>query len=343
MELRSGLITGIGSLPHKDADAAVALILKYFHNIPFWPQLPRRDSRESMVLQYSENLPCLGLQEGRLVFRHDDLGLERFYDRIIANDTGYFKVSLDYALGLHKFYTKLHTNQQLLDKIEFIKGQITGPFTFAAGINDEKGVSLLHDQVFMQVIIKGLTMKALWQVDLFKEFGKKMIMFIDEPYLGCFGSAYTPINREDVIKGLAEISAPIGAAGALIGVHCCGNTDWSILTDIKTIDIISFDAFEFLDKFILYADNLNSFLKRGGLVCWGIVPTQAGEKASLLVERINEGIDRLTKKGIDKGLLLERLFLSPSCGLGTLDTGKAEEVFQLLSETASFYQKSREK
>ena len=120
-----------------------------------------------------------------------------------------------------------------------------------------------------------------------------MIMFLDEPYLSAFGSAYTPINRDEVVGGLNEITQGIKSANVLTGVHCCGNTDWSIFTEVPNIDIISFDAFGFLEKFVLYADNLGNFLKRGGVICWGIVPTQEFSQqvtTNLLTTKIKEGM-----------------------------------------------------
>ena len=191
-----GLATGIGSLPHKDIEAALDLIFKYLPSIPFWPQLPKRDIREGMVAQFSENLPCLKVSRDGLFFstlQDKEKELEIFYERIIAGDVDYFKISQDFASGLHKFYQRLENSSS--SDIEFIKCQITGPFTFAASVKDELGGALLHNPVFMQVTLKGLMMKALWQIEFFKEFNKKIIMFVDEPYLGCFGSAYTPINR----------------------------------------------------------------------------------------------------------------------------------------------------
>jgi methionine synthase II (cobalamin-independent) len=339
-----GLATGIGSLPHKDAEEALDLIFKYCPQIPFWPQLPKRDVREGMVAQFSENFPFLEVNQNGLnfsAFSSQEGELEKFYERIIANDIDYFKISPDFAQGLHRFYERLE--KMNLGDIEFIKCQVTGPFTFLATIKDDNGVALLHDAVFLQAILKGLTMKALWQIKLFKKFGKKIIMFIDEPYLGCFGSAYTPINREDVLRGLTELTQDIKSESVLLGAHCCGNTDWSIFTDVPGIDIISFDAFGFLDKFVLYADNLKDFLKRGGIICWGIVPTQeflGNESAELLVEKIKEGINILAKKGLDKNLLLEKLIISPSCGLGTLDTDKSEAILKLLSRISAFIRES---
>jgi methionine synthase II (cobalamin-independent) len=341
-----GLATGIGSLPYADnADEALDLILKYVPQIPFWPQLPKRDIREGMVAQFSEKIPCLRISRDGLFFeaKDRDKELEVFYERIIGSDLDHFQISPDFALGLHKFYQRLENIG--LDRIEFIKCQITGPFTFAASIKDEKGIALLHDEVFMQAVTKGLLMKALWQLKHFAKFGKKMIVFIDEPYLGCFGSAYTPIDREDVVRGLTELAEGIKAeSAALTGVHCCGNTDWSIFTDTKPIDIINFDAYSFLDKFTLYADNLDGFLKKGGVICWGIVPTQefsGKEKPDSLAGRIRDSIDILAKKGVDRDLLSSNLLITPACGLGALDTQKAEKIFSLLSETSRILQKTK--
>ena len=343
MQELKGLATGVGSLPHKDVDLALDLIFKSVPEAPFWPQLPKRDLREGMVTQFIENLPCIQFAKSGLVFNaaNKDKELERFYEHIIANDIDYFKISPDYAIGLHEFYKKLEHSD--LKGIEFIKLQVTGPFTFAASIKDDLGVALLHDPVFMQAMIKGLSMKALWQIKLFRKFGKKIILFFDEPYLGCFGSAYTPINREDVVRGLTELTEGIKSKEVLLGIHCCGNTDWSIFTDTTSIDIINFDAFGFLDKLILYAGNLKGFLQRGGILCWGIVPTQefsGGETAASSIKKIQAGIEALEKKGLDRELVLRNLMISPSCGLGTLDSQKAEQIFSLLQETSALIKKS---
>ncbi|MEI6832238.1 MAG: hypothetical protein WCK61_05980 [Candidatus Omnitrophota bacterium] len=337
-----GLATGIGSLPLIDAQKAVDLVLRHLPSAPFWPQLPKCDMREGMIAQFAENLPGLKIDGGDLKFSAQDKEkeLELFYDRFIAGDLEYFKITPDFARGLHAFYQRL--NSMDLSGVEFIKCQVTGPFTFCSGINDLDGNSILHDKVLMQAMVKGLGMKALWQLDLFKRFGKKIIMFFDEPYLACVGSAYTSVGRSEVIDLFSELNDTVKASGCLTGIHCCGNTDWSMLTD-SGIDIINFDAFEFQERFVLYADNLNSFLKRGGIICWGIVPTQGynlSQTPEVLSQKIKSGLDILVKKGIDRELLLERLMISPACGLGTLDVKAAEGILTLLSQTSAFIRKN---
>jgi len=335
-----GLTTGIGSLPHRDADQAVELIFKFLPNIPFWPQLPKKGIREGMAAQYSENFPCLKVTADGIIFdnRSIEKELEDFYGRIISGDDDYFRISRNFASGLYSFYEKLKVSD--LKAVEFIKCHITGPFTFLAGINNNEGVSILHDEVFMQAAVKSLTMKARWQINLFREFNKKSILFIDEPYLGCFGSAFTPLTRENVIQRLGELTAALQSEDLLIGAHCCGNTDWSLFTDVPGIDIISFDAFGFTDKLALYSANLKTFFSKGGILCWGIVPTQENFdflEPEYLLAKLEDGIKSLVKKGLDADLVRNNLLLSPSCGLGTLDETKAAKVFSILAEVSSIF------
>lgn len=84
------LATGIGSLPHRDPVRAVELVLRNFPEIPFWPQLPRRDDRESMYAMYSEGLPGIVLApEGRVyVDTRRDLvsGVEQIFKRALEGD-----------------------------------------------------------------------------------------------------------------------------------------------------------------------------------------------------------------------------------------------------------------
>jgi len=338
-----GLATGIGSLPYLEVEPALELVLKRLPHMPFWPQLPKKGVREGMLAQFSENLPCLRLAKEGLVFdpENKDLLLELFYEHLIREDLDYFEISPEYACGLYGFYERLKKIDR--DGIRFIKCQVTGPFSFAAGIKDEKGISLLHEPVIFQAIVKGLTMKALWQINLFKEFGKKTVVFIDEPYLACFGSGFTPVTREQVVSALKELAHSIRQEDALVGVHCCGNTDWSIFTEIADIDIINFDAFSFLERFVLYAGELKKFLRQGGAICWGIVPTQEFNpdihKPHLIKERLDKGFKSLSDKGLDPELIRKSSLISPSCGLGLVDKDISERIFETLNEVSRLIMK----
>jgi hypothetical protein len=80
------------------------------------------------------------------------------------------------------------------------------------------------------------------------------------------------------------------------------------------LDILSFDAYGYLETLSLYPKELKAFLERGGILAWGIVPTSEAiikEDAKSLVGRFKEGVEALSKKGIDR-TLLERVILTPS-------------------------------
>jgi hypothetical protein len=140
--------------------------------------------------------------------------------------------------------------------------------------------------------------------------GTPTILFFDEPSLSSFGSAFSSLNREDVVHSLNEC---FDAVKGLKGIHCCGNTDWSVLLSMN-LDILSFDAYGYLETLSLYPKELKAFLERGGILAWGIVPTSEDvlkEEAESLVKRFKEGVKTLSKKGIDQ-TLLERAILTPS-------------------------------
>ncbi|MFH1862198.1 MAG: hypothetical protein ABH878_05235, partial [bacterium] len=117
------------------------------------------------------------------------------------------------------------------------------------------------------------------------------------------------------------------------GVHCCGNTDWSILMD-TSVDIINFDAYEYFQGMTLYTEQLRAFLQRGGILAWGIVPTSprvTEESIASLTANFTDKIAHLKSKGIQQKLLLNQALLTPSCGMGTLSVELSERVIELLT------------
>lgn len=325
------LSTAAGSMPHTDGKKAVEIIMKNLA-IPVWPQLPKISFRESMYAQYSEGFPCIVVDEKNQRIFFDTSGdplssLEKFYEKIISDDLDYFKISQDYAAGLYEFINQLTAYRLPLTAV---KGQITGPVTFGLKVTDKNNRSIFYNEQFTEVVVKTLTMKARWQVkELSKSAkGAQIIMFIDEPYLSAFGSAFTQVSREEVVKYLNEVIEGIHKENALSGVHCCGNTDWSVLMDTD-VDIISFDAYSFFDGLTLYPEKLNKFFERGGVLAWGIVPSSDlinSETAESLTEKFIEKNKQLIKKGISAAAVKNRYIITPSCGVGSLPEKLAEKI-----------------
>jgi hypothetical protein len=208
----------------------------------------------------------------------------------------------------------------------FVKGQVVGPVTFATIVKGLDGKAILFDQELIQAVTRGLALKAAWQAAKIREGGRQAIIFFDEPSLTGLGSAFMQISREEAVSLLTETIASAREPGpAFFGVHCCGNTDWSVLLETP-IDILSFDSYEFFDNLKLYEKALKKFLDRGGYLAWGLVPTSPTapeETEAALWAKFTDQVEELTKLGMDQAFLLSRSLLTPACGMGCLAPEKA--------------------
>ena len=320
--------TGIGSVPFKDPRAACGIIFDNFAAIPFWPQLPRRSFLENMYVQFSERLPGLVIDEDKRTVHIDTVkaagGYEKVYEKYLAGDIEFFKISEEYAKGFYEF---LRLANGLKERVKFLKGHITGPISYALSLTDEKKRSVLYDKELFEVLTKVLVMKARWQIRKLKTLFPKTIIFIDEPSLVSLGSSYVNINAVEAFERLDELVKAIKDEGALCGLHCCGNTDWPLLLN-RNVDIISFDAYNFTKEFLLYDAELKEFLKNGGSVAWGIVPTSdavAKEKPEALAQRLKD------KNSVSS-------LVTPSCGAGTLDEKTARTIFEMTRRVSEIMQ-----
>jgi hypothetical protein len=175
-------------------------------------------------------------------------------------------------------------------------------------------------------------MKCRWQIQKFRPYADNIICFIDEPILSAFGSStYVSVKRDDVVALLSEMIHAIHADGGIAGIHCCGNTEWSIPIDAG-VDIVNFDAFQYAETIAMYPDPMKDHLQRNGILAWGVVPTSIAIREQTidgLSDRLEKAMDHLASKGIEKQLIVEQAVITPSCGTGSMTPADAEQVFRL--------------
>ena len=329
--------TAIGSYPHNNVDDACDLILKTLPEIPCWPQLPERDMNEEMLVQYTEGLPFLKIDPVKksvyVDMPEDNTDkLEEFYNNYMSEDPGLFALSDSHALGFSNMIRLLKEKKP--EGLRAIKGQIVGPITLAGSLKDPEQIAMLHNPVLFDVIVKLLAMKACWQLDQYAAFGLPRIIFLDEPYLSSYGSAFASLKKEQIVESLNEIFLAIHNRESLSGIHCCGNTDWTMLMETQ-VDIINFDAFGYMDTMLIYKKEVRTFLERGGIMAWGIVPTTDSIKDVTigdLMDKMTSAVDRLVDSGIDQKLIVENSLITPSCGTGTMPLEDAKKAMTLTHE-----------
>ncbi len=334
------LPTAIGSLPHQDPTAACQAILHAFPHVPIWPQLPRRSFLENMYVQYSEGFPGVVLDhEAKRIYvdRSQDLdpALERLYAAYLEDDLDFAAIGPDYAAGLAALPGVLQDAPAPLA----VKGQVTGPISWGLTVVDQDRRPTLYDDILADAIARHLRLKAAWQEQQLAKLCPTVITFVDEPYMSAFGSAFVAVSREQVITLLEEVFAGIRG---LKGVHCCGNTDWGILLETSA-DILNLDAYEYAGSLALYPEAIRAFLRRGGVIAWGISPNQdhliAQETVASLTGRLETALDLLVQKGIPKDDLLAAMMITPSCGLGGMSVAAAERVLALTAGVAAEMQR----
>jgi len=334
------MATGIGSVPFKDIEGTCQEICRWAPFMPFWPQFVQRSHLEDMVIQNSEGLPLLQVNaEARSlsISRSDsrETELVAFYERFFAQDLESFALSREVAPGLYALLDVVKKNEG--DCGPYIKGQTVGPVTFTAGVKDLDGKPILYNPELSEAMTKGLAIKALWQVRTLAGSGKRPVIFLDEPYLSGFGSAFSPVQRHEVVDMLRTVIDYLKEhCDALIGIHCCGNTDWSMILDTGP-DIVNFDAVEYMDHFLLYKDPVVRFIEAGGAIAWGIIPTAnfTGEEAvDGLFSRLKEGFRHVRQWGLDPERVARRSLLTPACGMGTMMGDAATSAMDLLARVS---------
>ncbi len=349
----NGLPLLIGSLPMESHEKATKLVLEYTPDIPLWVQLPQY-KEEGMVPQFLPGLPGFTSTSGKNLLdtskpEFDEEFLAFFEEYLSVTESGgdlgasRFALSGTRGKGFFEFLRQVDEKEK---PFIALKGQVTGPITFGTAVKDETNKDIFYNDQLKDAAIKKLALNARWQAWEFSKRGAVPIIFIDEPALAGFGtSVYITITKEDVVQSIEEIILEIHAENGLAGVHVCANTEWDMLLGSK-VDIISFDAYSFFDKFILYPEMIKAYLGQGKILAWGIVPTSKAEVVAAqtsqgLVQMLHAQMDELAgKTGIDKETIISQSFITPSCGTGSLDLDSAKTVLRLTKEVSKAFRQN---
>jgi len=336
-----GLATGIGSLPHTGVEDAMSLVKKYIPHIPHWPQLPQRGRQENFVEQYLKPLVKAGL----LV----DDGDKEYFDTTrpdwADNVTSYYNLCLAYKEGdisvldefafpedaAVGFYAYLEDLKKGTGSAQVLKGQVVGPLTAAFQIKDERGRFAYYNDQLRDLIVKTIAMHSAWQALQLARFGLPVMIFVDEPSIRVYGqSSYITVTGEAIKEDLEAVFQAVHAMGAMAGVHCCDAIDWSILFE-SSVEVVNFDAYNYFSSIIPFLSSLKGFLKRGGILAWGVVPTLddlvLDEDEASLLAILDREWKELTKRGVSRKLLFRNCIIAPACGTGLLDVEIAEKIY----------------
>ena len=209
-----------------------------------------------------------------------------------------------------------------------------GPISFGLNVLDQDKRPILFDDTVRPFMFEFMSRRINVQLNRLKQMNPHAFMFVDEPGLQFLFSA---LSGYDSTKAKSEMEQFFSMIKRPRGIHLCGNPDWDFLLGLD-LDILSLDIFQNGEIFSSYSESIKRFLDRGGVIAWGIVPTNfepfEAENINTLEARLIGVWNFLADKGIDRDFLISRSLISPAtCCLVNPDGEKTvEKAFGVVKE-----------
>lgn len=314
--LSLGWPTGIGSLPHDDAAAAVAFTLDVCPELPAAPTLPGRDPREGMVAQAAWGIPGVDVRDdGTIRVDVDALDPEA--------PVG------DGTLSGPPFATLRQFLRAVAGRRSPMKLQLTGPVTLGLALEAAGAPTELAFEV-ARGAVRGRA-EALLVAARSTAPEAPLVVFVDEPGLVSGLGTQAPLSADrtvDLVSGALATLEP----HAITGLHCCGPADWKVVLQAGP-DVLSLPVAAGVGP---AAGAVSSFVERGGWLAWGAVPTGGplGDSVTRLWRQLAAQWCELVQAGCDPVLLRRQAVITPACGLALHTVAQAEVVMDLTRRLA---------
>jgi hypothetical protein len=270
--------TAMGIMPHRDVARALELALSL--DIPFWPQLPKVSLYEDMYVQASQNFPGIAIDfdKERLAFNtaRFEQELDEYFVKMDSLEA--FALTAEYSRVFHKFLS------EKLQAYKAIRGQVTGPVSFGLKVLDEELKPIIYNEEARTILFDFIQRKVNVQYQELKKRNPNAFVWVDEPGLSYVFSGFSGYNeqhaREDYRNFVEGLEGPKG-------LHLCAEVNLPYLLELG-VEILSFDAYQigFMPK--EYAGSIAEFIKNGGVISWGIVPTESTALATQTPETLAE-------------------------------------------------------
>ncbi|MFZ5586990.1 MAG: hypothetical protein ACOZHQ_13805 [Thermodesulfobacteriota bacterium] len=300
------LTTAMAVMPHADAERALAAALSL--DIPFWPQLPHLSYYEDMYVQAAEHFPgaVLDMDNRRLSFSSEKFALELEDCLAHWDEPEYFDVTPEYSAVYRRFL------ELDLAGRPAIRGQLEGPISFGFNVKDDNDRPIIFDDNLRPFMLEFMAKRVNAQLARLKAINPNAFMFIDEPGLQF---VFSGVSGYGDAAARRDLETFFGYSDRPRGVHLCGNPDWDFLLGLD-IEVLSLDMYSNGERFVAYVKSIRRYLDRGGVIIWGMIPTQTEnfEKQGLdeLAARLKGLWESLARAGIDRDFLLSRSLLSPA-------------------------------
>ncbi len=326
LPLPAGGVTGIGSLPHLDPGEAVRFVAEVCPEIPFWPQLPRRDPREGLVAHTLAGLESLLEPKGDSIGFRIPRDKARTFIKVLDQAPG--DLTRDHAAGFFAFKNALASGR--FPHAGVIKAHVTGPVTLGSHLWLE-GKTFAQDPDLIRSVAARVISVALWQLESLDRQGRPVVMFVDEPSIATVGRMIMNPEMAHLRAAVGTVLRAIESAGGLSGLHCCGRFPFALLEQLRP-NILSFDAFHGMEAF--GADPAaRAYIEEGGVVAYGLVPA-IPERTEVEPRELRQRWKRTFSPEL-LGRAARQSLVTPTCGLASATADYAKLCFRTAIEVAA--------
>lgn len=323
--------TAMGIMPHRDIDRALQLTLSL--DIPFWPQLPRISYYEDMYAQFSQHFPGIIVDEEnkKLLFDSSKFEKELTEYSLKMADPKAFTLSERYSGIYHRF---LNEN---LSKFIAIRGQLIGPVSFGFRVIDENNRSIIYNDNIKTILFDFIKRKINAQYRELREKNKNAFVWLDEPGLSW---VFSGLSGYSDIQAKNDYQSFLSGLESIRALHLCANVNLPYLLEMGT-ELLSFDAYQMNLMPKGYAASVATFINSGGIICWGIVPTDSDNLSTQTPQSLADLLIEYWKvisenTGLSLKMIAEQALIAPArCCLknigqvGASDDVKPEQATQV--------------
>jgi hypothetical protein len=273
--------TAMGIMPHRDIERAINLVLSL--DVPFWPQLPHLSFYEDMYVQFSQHFPgiVVDAEKQKLYFDSSRFTQELTdYSRNMA-DPRTFTLSEQYSRVYHRFLA------ENLQNYTAIRGQLIGPVSFGFRVTDENNRPIIYNDEVRVILFDFMQRKINAQYQDLKKQNRRAFVWLDEPGLGW---VFSGLSGYSDFQAKQDYQSFFGGLESIKALHLCANINLPYLLGLGT-ELVSFDAFQMEVMPKAYARSIVEFLNSGGILSWGIVPTDSD---NLVAQTPQSLVDQLT-------------------------------------------------
>jgi hypothetical protein len=255
----------MGIMPHRDIEKALKLALSL--DIPFWPQLPHVSFYEDMYVQASEHFPgiVVDISNKKLLFDSSRFMNEmaEYSQKMVSPEI--FTLSEQYSLVYRRFL------KENLRAYSAIRGQMIGPVSFGFRVTDENDKPLIYNDEIKTILFDFLQRKISAQYRELKENNPAAFVWLDDPGLGW---VFSGLSGYSDIQARQDYRNFFSGLEGLKALHLCANVNLPYLLEMGT-ELLSYDAYQLGLMPKGYAKAVAEFIGRGGIISWGIVPTDS--------------------------------------------------------------------